>query len=178
MNSSNESNSSIPAIGVVGAGAMGQGIAQLFSTAGSPVLLFDIDQQKSVNAINEITRLINRKVDKGSMTAEEAKQVLSRITIIDDIARLNGAEIIIEAIVEDLKVKSDLFKRLESIVSPQTVLATNTSSLSVNQIASQCDIPERVVGLHFFNPVPLMKLVELIRSDRVNFQPVCTRATQ
>ena len=100
----------MPAIGVVGAGAMGQGIAQLFSTAGNPVLLFDIDQQKSVNAINEITRLINRKVDKGSMTAEEAKQVLSRITIIDDIARLNGAEIIIEAIVEDLKVKSDLFK--------------------------------------------------------------------
>ena len=167
MSHSELSSTSNQIVGVVGAGTMGQGIAQLFSTAGCQVLLFDTDQNKTESALKEITRLIYRKVEKSAITEETAQQILERVVIIGDKALFKEASIVIEAVVEDLQIKLALFKQLEAIVGNQTVLATNTSSLSVNQIAAQCTVPERVMGLHFFNPVPLMKLVELIKPDHV-----------
>ena len=149
-------------LGVVGAGAMGAGIAQIGLIAGLPVIMFDLDKAAVGRARTEILARIARLVEKGQLDEDRAAQAGARLTLAADLSDLAPAEVVIEAIVERIEPKQALFAALESVVAPDAVLATNTSSLSVAAIAADCTGKHRVCGLHFFNPVPLMKLVEVI----------------
>ncbi|MFM2068687.1 MAG: hypothetical protein RLZZ584_3596 [Pseudomonadota bacterium] len=147
---------------VVGAGIMGAGIAQVAAQAGHPVMLHDARDGAAQDAKARLARTLDGLVAKGRMTAEAAEQTLGRITPIGLLENADGVGLVVEAIVEKLDVKRALFKQLEAIVGPHCVLATNTSSISVTAIANGLARPERLVGMHFFNPVPLMKLVEVV----------------
>lgn len=147
---------------VVGAGVMGTGIAQVAARAGHPVLLHDNRESAAVGALEKLTATLDKLVDRGRIGRSEADDTLARIRPITDLAEGADAGLVIEAVVEDLDIKRTLFAALEDIVSPDAVLATNTSSISVTAIAAGASNPERVVGMHFFNPVPLMKLVEVV----------------
>ncbi|HEY4215722.1 MAG TPA: 3-hydroxyacyl-CoA dehydrogenase NAD-binding domain-containing protein [Gemmatimonadaceae bacterium] len=154
-------------IGVVGAGAMGTGIAQVAAAAGHKVVIADAVQGATQRAQANVAKAMDREVAKGRMSRDAADTLLSRIeykwdALGDDLSVYHDCALVIEAIVEDLGVKQTLFKGLEGVVSRDTVLATNTSSLSVASIASACSASERVVGIHFFNPPPLMPLVEIV----------------
>ncbi|SHM29006.1 3-hydroxyacyl-CoA dehydrogenase [Roseovarius pacificus] len=149
-------------IAVVGAGTMGAGIAQLAASAGHRVLLFDAGEGAAQNGKAKIGQTLERLVTKGKMTAEDTDALLSRIAPVEALAGLSGAALVIEAIIEDLDIKRGLFADLEAIVGPETILATNTSSLSVTAIARDLLHPERMLGMHFFNPAPVMKLVEVV----------------
>ena len=151
-------------IGVIGAGAMGAGIAQAALTAGLKVILNDSSAAALAKARGEIHSRIARLAEKGQLTAAAVAAAEGRLTLAERLQELAPAQIVIEAIVEQLEPKQRLFTALEDIVSPATVLATNTSSLPVAAIARVCRHRERVCGLHFFNPVPLMRLVEVIRA--------------
>ena len=149
-------------VGVIGAGAMGSGIAQVAATAGHSVLLFDTRKEAVEKAILGLSSTLNKLVEKAKISKEDAHGILSRIKPAFDLKELSACGLVIEAIVEILSVKKEVFSSLETIVSDSTVLASNTSSLSVTSIAAACKIPSRVIGLHFFNPAPLMPLVEVI----------------
>ena len=151
-------------IGVIGAGAMGAGIAQSALTAGLAVILHDASDAALSKARGEVHARLARLVEKGQITPEAVAEAGRRLTLAQRLEDLAPAQIVIEAIVEQLEPKQRLFAALEDIVSPGTVLATNTSSLPVAAIARVCRHRERVCGLHFFNPVPLMRLVEVIRA--------------
>ncbi len=148
------------AVGVVGSGAMGSGIAQLAAMAGHPVYLYDNSTQALEKAANALKQIFKKLQDKGKIA--DADKLVEQITFTSDINALAGAGLVIEAIVENIAVKKEVFSNLESVVDDNCVLASNTSSLSITSIASSCRIPERVLGLHFFNPAPLMALVEVI----------------
>jgi 3-hydroxybutyryl-CoA dehydrogenase len=152
----------IKTVGVVGAGAMGAGIAQVAAAAGFRTLLFDLDADALARAIESIRGRLERLHEKGQLDADALAGALERLRGAESLEALAPADLVIEAIVERLEPKQALFEKLEAIVSPQAVLATNTSSLSVAAIAARCARRERVCGLHFFNPVPLMKLVEVV----------------
>ena len=141
---------------------MGAGIAQVGLTAGLNVVLYDVTHEASAKAKSEIAGRLNRVVAKGQLTAERQADAELRLTLAGSLADLRQADIVIEAIVERLEPKRALFRELEAVVSPQAILATNTSSLSVAAIGAQCTHKDRVCGLHFFNPVPIMNLVEVI----------------
>ncbi len=149
-------------IGVIGAGAMGRGIAQIAAQAGSQVMLFDQDPQASQRAVNEISAQWDKLLAKGRIDAPLADSYKARLSVPAALSDLSSCELVIEAIVERLDIKQALFAELEAIVSPVAILATNTSSLSVTTIAAGLNHPERMAGYHFFNPVPLMKVVEVI----------------
>lgn len=154
-------------IGVLGAGTMGTGIAQLASLHGHEVILVSAIHAAIPKARAEHQRAMKREVDKGRLTSDEAEAVLSRISYVEgagpeQIALLGGAAFVIEAVTEQLQVKQDLFRAVEDVVGDEVVLATNTSSLPVTAIAGVCRRPERVVGMHFFNPAPVMPLVEIV----------------
>ncbi len=150
-------------IGVVGAGTMGRGIAQVAATVGHPVLLHDASPQALEDARTYLVRILGRLVEKGKLPPGRDAEILGRITFLhDQLQPLASCGLIIEAIVEDLAAKQALFAQLERLVTPEAILATNTSSLSVTAIAAACQRPERVLGLHFFNPAPLMPLVEVV----------------
>ena len=149
-------------IGVIGAGAMGRGIAQIAAAAGIPVLLYDERRPACEDAVRFVDGMFKRAAEKNQMTADAALAATQRIKIAESLEGLASAKLVIEAVVEDLAVKQALFGRLESIVAPGCVLASNTSSLSITAIAAACKKPDRVAGYHFFNPVPLMKLVEVV----------------
>jgi 3-hydroxybutyryl-CoA dehydrogenase len=153
---------SIKTIGIVGAGAMGRGIAQIAAQAGFEVLLFDVNAQAVAAAHDNLRQMLEKLAGKGKLTANEAQAALKRIQACTDIHAMSQAQVVIEAIVERLEVKRELFVQLEGIVSPECILASNTSSLSITAIAAACARPGRVAGYHFFNPVPLMKVVEVI----------------
>lgn len=158
----------IKTIGVVGAGAMGRGIAQIAAQAGLDVLLFDLNAAAVTAARESLQQTWDKLVAKGKITADSAAQSLAHIAACSDLQSMAAADLVIEAVVERLEVKSELFRELERIVSDDCILASNTSSLSITAIAQACERPERVAGYHFFNPVPLMKVVEIIdglRSD-------------
>jgi len=154
--------SSDAAIGIVGAGTMGAGIAQLAATAGHRVLLFDNRADAASSAIAGIARRLESSVEKGRRSAAEAQAILSRLQAASSLADLAPAALVIEAVVEDAAVKRALFAELEALVTPRTILATNTSSLSITALAAGLARPERVVGMHFFNPAPVMALVEIV----------------
>jgi 3-hydroxybutyryl-CoA dehydrogenase len=147
---------------VIGSGAMGSGIAQVAALAGCEVTLYDNNPDALEIASSRLTKIFDRLVEKGRKTREEADVVLSRIEMTHSLERIDDSEIVIEAIVENLDVKKQVFRKIENLVSPTCILATNTSSLSVTSIAEACQNPERVIGLHFFNPAPLMPLVEIV----------------
>ncbi len=149
-------------VGVVGAGAMGRGIAQVSVEGGLDVVLFDAQTGAAAKARDFIGSMIERGVAKGTRTAAQAAEVMARVTVLDTSGDLKTCDIIVEAIVEKLDAKQALFAELDALCGPDTILASNTSSLPITAIAARCKHPERVAGLHFFNPVPLMKLVEVI----------------
>ena len=149
-------------VSIIGAGSMGTGIAQVAATAGCRVKLFDTNEASLEKANQKLQQIMTRLLEKGRLTATEKEQILGNITLVKDFDKIGDAHLVIEAIVEDLAIKKSVFERLESVVSTNCILATNTSSLSIASIAAACKIPERVVGIHFFNPAPLMKLVEII----------------
>ncbi len=149
-------------LGVLGAGAMGSGIAQVAATYGWEVQLVDINEEAIVTARTKLQKILNRQVEKGRMSDIEVKGIMGRIYFGSSMQAFEKADLIIEAIVENMEVKKKVFRSIETIVSTDCILATNTSSLSVTQIAGSLDNPWRMVGIHFFNPAPLMKLVEII----------------
>ena len=159
-NSKNDSDKE--RIGIIGAGVMGRGIAQLFLQSGYPVCLYDADAGALSNAAEFIRKMVNRQVDKGRYTRPDAEKILANLTVCRKTGELSGCHILVEAIVELLEAKKQLFSELEKIVSDTAILVSNTSSLLISDIASACVNPGRVAGLHFFNPVPLMRVVEVI----------------
>ena len=152
-------------IGVVGLGAMGAGIAQLAVEAGYDVVGREVSADLGERARERIAHFLQRKVDKSTMSAEAREGALGRLALTTDLAAFADCDLVIEAIVEELGAKLTLFSELEGIVRGDTVLATNTSALSVTEIAAATSTPERVVGMHFFNPAPLMPLVEIVKAE-------------
>ncbi len=159
-------------IGVVGAGTMGRGIVQLFAQAGHTVTCYDAMDGAATKAIAFVRDMIDKAVQKGRHTREEADAILARLRSGAALADLADCDLVIEAIVEDLQVKRDLFRALEALVRDEAILASNTSSLVMSEIAADCRLPQRVAGLHFFNPVPLMKVAEVIAAVRTAPQTV------
>lgn len=149
-------------ISVIGSGAMGSGIAQVAAQAECEVTLYDNNPDVLEVASDRLTKIFDRLVEKGRKTREEADAILGRIELTHSLERIDDSELVIEAIVENLDVKKQVFRKIENLVSETCILATNTSSLSVTSIAAACKYPERVIGLHFFNPAPLMPLVEIV----------------
>lgn len=149
-------------IGVIGAGAMGAGIAQVAAQAGHSVILHDNQQGAATAGIDNIRRQLERRVAKGKMTQDVVDSIIARLQPADAIDALADSRLIIEAIVENLDIKRQVFAQLEALCSPDTLLASNTSSLSITSIAANLEHPERMAGLHFFNPAPVMKLVEVV----------------
>lgn len=160
--------SKIETLAVIGVGVMGQGIAQLAAQAGIDVQLYDIDRGRIESAIKSIGGILKRNVEKGKLAQADYDATMSRFKIVTDLAALRSASVVIEAIIENLEAKQNTFRALEEVVAPDAILATNTSSLLVTAIASACKTPERVGGLHFFNPVPLMRVVEIIPGARTD----------
>jgi len=149
-------------VGIVGAGAMGSGIAQIASQAGCSVVLFDLKKEALHLSEVKLIKVMSRLVEKGRISEVMSKEIRDRIDRTVEISELKDCELVIEAVVENIEIKHAVFSQIESIVSEKTILASNTSSLSITSIAAGCNSPERVVGLHFFNPAPLMPLVEII----------------
>lgn len=151
----------IQRIAVVGAGTMGQGIAQVSAMAGFQVLLYDIKPEMLDKAKAQITRQLDKGIERGKVTEALKAETLGRIAYSTEFDSLK-AEVVIEAILEKLDIKRDLFQKLEALNGPETILASNTSSIPITRIAAALDLPERFVGMHFFNPAHIMKLVEVI----------------
>ncbi len=154
----------ISKVGVIGAGAMGHGIAQVFAQAGYSVKLNDVSQEFVSKGISRIEGNLSRSVEKGRITDSQKKEVLSRIAPTLDLSDFKDRELVVEAALEKIEVKSELFRRLDGICSEDCILASNTSSIPITQLAGLVSHPSRVVGMHFFNPVPVMKLVEIVKA--------------
>jgi 3-hydroxybutyryl-CoA dehydrogenase len=156
----------IQRIGVVGLGTMGAGIVQLTIEAGLDTVGVEADRERAEAGRERIAHFLTRKVEKGQLEPEERDAALARLCLVSDVAELGGCELVIEAVFEELAAKRAVFASLERACGPGTVLATNTSALSVSAIAEGLDDPGRVVGMHFFNPAPLMPLVEIVRAEQ------------
>ena len=155
-------------ISVIGAGTMGSGIAQVAATCGWQVNIIDSFPKALENSKSKLKSILNRLVEKGKLNEEQSKSILTRIHWTTNMDEIFNSHMVIEAIVENLEIKQNLFLQMESIVSEDCILATNTSSLSVLKIASACKLKSRIMGIHFFNPVPLMKLVEVIPTEKTD----------
>lgn len=153
----------IKKIGVVGAGSMGNGIAQVASQMGCEVVMRDIEMKFVGAGMNNIERFLAKSVEKGKMEAGEKDAVMGRIKGTLDMGDLENVDFVIEAVIEDIDLKKRVFRELDDLCRPEVVLATNTSSMSITEIAASTKRPDKVCGMHFFNPAPLMKLVEIIR---------------
>ncbi|UXX78862.1 3-hydroxyacyl-CoA dehydrogenase NAD-binding domain-containing protein [Reichenbachiella carrageenanivorans] len=161
-------------IGIIGAGSMGSGIAQVAATAGHEVVLLDSSNTMLQKAQQGLNKILARLVEKGNLSKLEAGAILDRIHFTGQLEAFENCDLIIEAIVEDLSIKKQIFRELETIVNKNCILATNTSSLSVSAIASASEKPHRVLGIHFFNPAPLMPLVEIIPAIQTDQAVVST----
>jgi 3-hydroxybutyryl-CoA dehydrogenase len=153
----------VQTIMVVGAGQMGSGIAQVCAMAGYDVILHDLKEEFITRGMNVIQKNLQRQIQKGVLTEEAIQQILNRLETSTNLQNAQKADLVIEAVVENMDVKTDLFSQLDKIVPDHTIFATNTSSLSITEIAAATNRPEKVIGMHFMNPVPVMKLVEIIR---------------
>jgi 3-hydroxybutyryl-CoA dehydrogenase len=158
-------------VGVVGLGTMGAGIAQLCVEAGLVTVGREVTPELGQKARGQIEHFLTRKVDKGQLEESARDEALLQLVTTTELADLAGCDVVIEAIVEELGPKQELFAELDRICRPDAVLATNTSALSVTEIAAASSRPERVVGMHFFNPAPLMPLVEIVRAERTEDAP-------
>jgi 3-hydroxybutyryl-CoA dehydrogenase len=150
-------------IGVVGAGTMGNGIAQVAARAGCEVILRDIDEEFLRRGMQAIDRSLQRDVDKERLSGEEKRAVVGRIRTTTELAELAPAGFVVEAIIESLEAKQEVFRALDGVVGQDAILASNTSSISITKLGAATSRPENVIGMHFMNPVPVMKLVEVIR---------------
>ena len=153
---------------VLGAGTMGMGIAQVFAEAGKTVIVRDIAEEFNKRGEGVVTKNMEKKVAKGKMTEEEKNAVLGRISYTLELADAKDCDLVVEAAIEVLDIKKSIFKELDELCKPETILASNTSSISITAIAAATKRPEKVLGMHFFNPAPAMKLVEVIRGARTN----------
>src|SRR5690606_2460965 len=179
-------------VAVIGAGTMGIGIAQLAAMHGHPTVLYDVDASRVQTALEQLHTQLSKRVAQGKMTQELLDSTFANLTTVKQLEQLADRELIIEAIVEKKDIKQGLFQQLAAICPANTILASNTSSISITAIAVAVPQPERVVGLHFFNPAPVMKLVEIIQGlktapaivealltlmTRWNKVPVCAKST-
>lgn len=163
-------------IGIIGSGTMGAGIAQVAAQAGNNVVVIDTNEAVLNKAKHSLENTLSKLTEKGKLSAEKAADIFSLISWELSINKLNESDLVIEAIVERLDIKQTLFTELENIVSEQCILASNTSSLSVTSIASACKLPQRVIGIHFFNPAPIMELVEIVPALQTS-QDIADKAT-
>ena len=154
----------IRTVGVVGLGTMGAGIAQIAALAGNDVVGREVSEELGERARGRVEHFVGRAVEKGRLDAAERDAALGRLRTTTDLADLAGCDLVIEAIVEELDAKRKLFAELERVCAPDAILATNTSALSVTEIAAATEHPERVIGMHFFNPAPVLPLVEIVRT--------------
>ncbi|MEP0263537.1 3-hydroxyacyl-CoA dehydrogenase NAD-binding domain-containing protein [Dokdonia sp.] len=164
-------------VGIIGAGTMGSGIAQVAATAGCLVKLFDVNQPALDKAEAKLEKILNRLIEKGRIDADEKNRIQGNIQYVNSLKELADADLTIEAIIENLDIKKKVFQELESYVSDTSIIASNTSSLSIASIAASLEKPERCIGIHFFNPAPLMKLVEVIPAVQTS-QAVLDMCTQ
>jgi 3-hydroxybutyryl-CoA dehydrogenase len=164
----------IKMIGVLGAGSMGNGIAQVVAQAGYQVVMRDIEDRFVENGLKAIGKFLAKSVEKGKMTEDQKKGVLGRIKGTTRMEDLKDADFVIEAVFEDLELKKSIFKQLDELTRPGVILTTNTSSMSITEIAMSTKRPEKVAGMHFFNPAPLMRLVEVIRGYDTNDETIRT----
>ena len=148
---------------VIGAGQMGSGIAQVCAMSGYDVLLHDLKEEYVEKGLGTITKNLSRQVEKGKLAAEDKEATLSRLTASTDLNQAKDVDLVIEAAIENMEIKTKLFAQLDEITPKHVILATNTSSLPITEIAAATKRPEKVIGMHFMNPVPVMKLVEIIR---------------
>ena len=153
----------IKTIGVIGAGTMGNGIAHVFARSGFSVILCDVEQRFLDRALETITTNLQREVDKNKITIDDKASALRRIEAVTDRGRLAACDFILEAATERFDIKTEIFRDLDRQALPEVILASNTSSISITKLAGLTTRPEKVIGMHFFNPVPVMKLVEVIR---------------
>ncbi|MGA8765182.1 MAG: 3-hydroxybutyryl-CoA dehydrogenase [Candidatus Sulfotelmatobacter sp.] len=153
----------IKKVGVIGAGTMGNGIAHVFARSGFSVVLCDLEQRFLERGLATITKNLDREVAKNKITAEDKASALKRITPVTDRSQLAECDFIVEAATEKFEIKTDIFRDLDRLARPEVILASNTSSISITKLAALTKRPEKVIGMHFFNPVPVMKLVEVIR---------------
>jgi 3-hydroxybutyryl-CoA dehydrogenase len=153
----------IKKIGVIGAGTMGNGIAQVAAQIGCDVIMRDVEDAFVERGMKSIDRFLSKGVEKGKLDAADKDTILGRIKGTTDMAQMKDADFVIEAVIENLDLKKRVFKELDELCRPEVILASNTSSMSLTEIAAATSRPDRVCGMHFFNPVPLMKLVEIIR---------------
>ncbi|MFE4239595.1 3-hydroxyacyl-CoA dehydrogenase family protein [Peribacillus butanolivorans] len=162
----------IQTIGVVGAGSMGSGIANLAAMNGFTVILCDIEDSYLENAIKRIGNFMDKSVARGKMTENQKQETLGRIQTTTGLEDMKDADVVIEAVLEDLHLKKQVFSKLDQIVNEGVILATNTSSISITEIAAATQHPKRVAGMHFFNPAQLMKLVEVVRGYQTSDETV------
>src|SRR6202050_3787348 len=153
----------IKGIGIVGAGTMGNGIAHVFARSGYSVVLCDVEQRFLDRALETIGKNLDREVAKQKITEDDKGSTLQRIEAVVDRAKLAGCDFVIEAATEKLQIKAEIFRDLDRLTRPETILASNTSSISITKLGALTKRPGNVIGMHFFNPVPVMKLVEVIR---------------
>jgi 3-hydroxybutyryl-CoA dehydrogenase len=153
----------IGTVAVVGGGQMGNGIAHVAAAAGCDVILADLEDRFLEKARATIERNFDREVAKGKRTADDKRAALQRLTTTTDLSKLSAVDLVIEAVVENEDAKRDLFSRLDRVCGPRTILASNTSSISITRLAAATNRPDRFIGMHFMNPVPVMELVEVIR---------------
>jgi 3-hydroxybutyryl-CoA dehydrogenase len=156
----------IKTVGVVGLGTMGAGIAQIALLAGGEVVGREVSEELNERARGRIEHFLGRAVEKGKLGGKERDAALARLRTTTEVQELADCDLVIEAIVEELDAKRELFAELDRVCSPDAILATNTSALSVTQIAEATERPERVIGMHFFNPAPLLPLVEIVRTEQ------------
>jgi 3-hydroxybutyryl-CoA dehydrogenase len=164
----------IQKVGVVGAGTMGNGITQIFAAAGYDVVMRDIKEEFVQRGLATITKNLDRMVSRGKLTAEAKEAALSRIATTTDMAPFADRDLIVEAALEVVDLKLQLFRELDQVARPGAILATNTSSISVTKIAAATKRPDHVIGMHFFNPVPVMQLVEVVRALQTADEVVAT----
>jgi len=150
-------------VGIVGAGTMGNGIAHVFARSGFGVVLCDVEQRFLDRALETVSKNLDREVAKNKITADDKAATLSRIRPVTDRGQLADCDFVIEAATEKFEIKTEIFRDLDRLTRPEIILASNTSSISITKLAAQTKRPEKVIGMHFFNPVPVMKLVEVIR---------------
>jgi 3-hydroxybutyryl-CoA dehydrogenase len=166
----------IEKVGVVGCGLMGSGIAQVSAGAGLTTVVIEVDERRLAEGVARIDSFLEKGVERGKLTPEQKKEILSRLEPTTRLERLADVDVVIEAVLEDLAVKKELFGELDSILRPEAIRCSNTSSLCITEMAAATKHPHRFVGLHFFNPVPLMKVVEIIPA--LTTEPKATEAVQ
>ena len=158
----------IKSIGVIGAGTMGNGIAHVSALSGFDTILMDIKDEFVQQGLSTIQKNMDRQVKKEKISQSEMETSMSRITVSTDYNQLSACDLVIEAATENMDIKLNIFKELDKVCKPETILASNTSSISINKIATATQRPEKVIGMHFMNPVPVMKLVEIVKGKETD----------